>query len=362
MTSRKKKTMTILLLLVLALAAVAAWFLYPRDFPAYPDSPHYDAQRKAFTNPQPLRGVTFADGVNGLLKMATGEGRYAPTRPLPMAAPDWSLFLRDDGTSRFVWFGHSTLLMRVGAQTVAVDPVLGASVSPLRFNMRRFQPPAAPLSDWPVPDVVLISHNHYDHFEDATLRHLAQAGTHFIVPLGMCAYLVPLGVQDGAITELDWWQDHERAGVRYTLVPALHTSGRSLNDARKSFWGGYVVQRDAETIYYSGDSAYGPHFAQIGQRFPGIDVAFIENGQYDRRWPDDHMFPDSTAQAAADVGARRVVPVHWGAYTMAFHRWDESVRRSVPALRRHGGQPVTPVQGQVFDRDTSTGEWYLTVE
>ena len=358
----KRRTMTWFALL-LAAAAVAA-VLSLRAAPAYadyPNSPHYDAVRRAFDNPQPLRGVTFIDGVTGLGKMLLGDARYGPKVPLPSARPDWPLFLKDDGPSRFVWFGHSTLLMRIGGQTVAADPVLGASVSPLVVNMRRFQPPAAPLADWPPPDVVLISHNHYDHFEEATLRELARTPAHFIVPLGLGAPLKQLGVAAAALTELDWWQTHQHGGLRYTLVPALHNSGRGLTDANKSFWGGFVIQHGDETYYYSGDTTYGTHFAEIARRFPGIDIAFIENGQYDRRWPDNHMFPEQTAQAAADLRARRVMPVHWGAYSMAYHPWDEPVRQSVPAMRARGVDPLTPLQGQVFDSGTQTSEWYLTV-
>ena len=347
--------------LTLLLLALLAWALWPRVFPAYPHSPHYDAARQVFVNPQPLRGVTLVDGATGLLKMLQGERRYAPGAPLPTVQPDWARFLRDDGISRFVWFGHATLLMRVGGQTVAIDPVLGDSVSPLHVNMRRYQPPVAPLADWPPPDVVLISHNHYDHFEEATLRQLAATRAHFVVPLGLGAYLRPLGVAADAITELDWWQASERAGVRYTLVPALHTSGRGVHDGRKSFWGGFAVQQGGETLYYSGDSAWGTHFAEVARRFPGIAIAFIENGQYDRRWPDDHLFPEQTAQAAVALRPRRVMPVHWGAYSMAYHRWDEPVRRSVPAMRARGLHPLTPLQGQVFDAGTETGEWYLRV-
>ena len=348
------------LALLLALLTVAACMaLVPRGHPAYPQSPHYDAARQVFFNPQPLRGVGFIDGVTGLLTMLQGEGRYAPAAPLPTVAPDWPLFMTEGGSARFIWFGHSTLLMRLGGQTVAIDPVLGPSVSPLTVNMRRYQPPAAPLADWPRPDVVLLSHNHYDHFEEATLRELARGATRFIVPLGLGAYLTPLGVAASAVTELDWWQQAEQGGLRITLVPALHTSGRSLSDGAKSFWGGFVIQRGAETIYYSGDSAYGPHFAEIAARFPGIDIAFIENGQYDRRWPDNHMTPEQAAQAANDVKPRRAMPVHWGAYSMAYHPWDEPPRRAVPAMRALGLNPLTPLLGQVFDAAMVTPEWYL---
>ena len=301
------------LLLLLALLAVAACVaLVRRGHPAYPHSPHFDAARQVFVKPQPLRGVTLFDGATGLLKMLQGDGQDGPATLLHSVAPDWPLFLKNDNTPRFIWFGHSTLLMRLGMQTVAVDPVLGPSVSPLTVNMRRFQPHAALLADWPQLDVVLLSHNHYDHLEEHTLRALARTPAQFIVPLGLGAYLKPLGVADSAITELDWWQHAQRGDLRITLVPALHTSGRSLSDGARSFWGGFVLQHGGERIYYSVDSAYGPHLAEIGRRFPDLGIAFVENGQHDRRWPDNHMFPEQTAQAASDVKPRRVMPVHWG--------------------------------------------------
>ena len=169
-----------LLLLLASLAVAACVALVPRGHPAYPHSPHFDAARQIFVNPQQLRGVTLFDGATGLLKMLQRDGQYGPAALLPTVSPGWPLFLKNDNTPRFIWFGHSTLLMRLGMQTVAVDPVLGPSVSPLTVNMRRFQPHAALLADWPQLDVVLLSHNHYDHFKEHTLRALAQTPAHFI--------------------------------------------------------------------------------------------------------------------------------------------------------------------------------------
>lgn len=347
-----------LLSILVAVALGALWLAWPRAWAQYPHSPHFDNATGRFHNPQPLRGVTFADGLSGLGLMLLGDSRYGPKAPLPMQVPDWDAFLAPGARSRFIWFGHSTLLARIAGHTVAIDPVLGPSVSPLRFQMRRFQPPAAPLAEWPVPDIVLLSHNHYDHLEEAGIRKLAQTPARFIVPLGLSEHLARLGVRGEAITELDWWQSTDSGALRITLVPALHYSGRGLRDGGRSFWGGFVLQQAGETFYYSGDSAWGGHFAEIAARFPDIAIAFIENGQYDRRWPDNHLFPEQTAQAAAIINARRTVPVHWGAYSMAHHPWDEPVRRSVPKLRELGLAPLTPLQGQVFDAQTQTGDWF----
>lgn len=135
-----------------------------------------------------------------------------------------------------------------------------------------------------------------------------------------------------------------------------------MTDSNKSFWGGYIIQDSNDTIYYSGDTAYGAHFSEIAKKFPDISIAFIENGQYDKRWPDDHMFPHLTAQAALDIKPQRIVPVHWGAYAMAFHPWNESVSESIPIMRENGLNPLTPYQGQVFDVKTQSTDWYLESE
>lgn len=346
------------LLIVLAIGCT----VFSRTFPQYIASPNYNQDKKGFVNPQQLRSVTISDGATGLFKMLGGESQYKPKIKFPMHKPEWPLFLKDDGTNRFIWFGHSALLMRVNQQTIAVDPVIGASVSPLVINMRRFQAPAAVVEEWPQTDIVLISHNHYDHFEEDTLRKLGQQNARFIVPLGLGEYLKPLDINERNIIELDWWQTATVDENHYTLVPALHNSGRSLTDSNKSFWGGYIIQDPNETIYYSGDTAYGPHFSEIAKKFPNISIAFIENGQYDKRWPDDHMFPNLTAQAAFDINAQRIVPVHWGAYAMAFHPWNESVSESIPIMRDKGLNPLTPYQGQVFDIKTQSSEWYLESE
>lgn len=349
---------------IMLLQAIRAIYtaLLPRTVPDYPDSPHFDKEKARFVNPQPMSGVTFRDGMSALFEMLQGVGKYGPKKPLPIMKPDWPLFLQDDDINRFIWFGHSTLLMRVGQQTVAIDPVLGKSVSPLGVIMRRFQAPAAAVNEWPHVDMILLSHNHYDHLEEKTLKQFVGTSTHFIVPLRVGEYLKPLGIRSEKITELDWWQSVEHQNINYTLVPAWHNTGRGLRDKDKSFWGGYIIQQADETIYFSGDSTYGSHFAEIARRFPNISLAFIENGQYDRRWPNNHMTPELTVQAAADSQAHRVMPIHWGAYTIAFHPWNEPVQRSIPLLRQKAIQPLTPYQGQVFDKNTVTEEWYLTLE
>lgn len=348
----KKKLITFTLFL-----ATLAYANIPDYYPQYPASDHYNPVSQTFFNYEPQRPVENA--LPAMWQLVTDEAALHPNQPLPIVKPDWQAFLNQPETSQYIWFGHSTLMMRLNQQTIITDPVFAQNVSPVPIMMNRFQPAPAEYSELPPLDVVLISHNHYDHLEQATIEKMAQAHHHFIVPLGIGTLLQKWGIAPNRITELDWWQSTTRNGITYTAVPARHDSARGTTDRNKTLWAGWVLQHQNEQIYFSGDSSYGKHFAQIGERFGGFDIAFIENGQYNERWPDNHMFPEQTAQVAAQVKAKRFVPIHWGAYPMALHAWNDPVKRSVPAARALGVQTLTPIQGQVFDAHTVTEDWFL---
>ncbi len=342
-------------------------------YPFYPASDHYDPARCRFFNPEPKRLLRPLD-FGGTFKIFRRQGRF-PGKPQPFMQPDFSAFdtpkrLPESGQSelcanelireaaRFVWFGHSTLLMRIGGLNIITDPVFGASASPHKQMFRRFQPPPAAPHELPPLDVVLYSHNHYDHLEESFVRRVAGSGVRFVVPLGMEVLLRRWGVPVERISALDWYQSRRIGDVLFTAVPARHDSSRNLADHNRALWAGWALEGGGQRFYFSGDSSYGSHFAEIGRRFGGFDLAFVENGQYDRRWPDNHMFPEQTVQAAIDVGARRLMPIHWGAFSLALHDWDEPVRRSMPLARQRGLPVLTPLMGQVFDCETETRFWW----
>ncbi|MFN2497135.1 MAG: MBL fold metallo-hydrolase, partial [Pseudonocardiaceae bacterium] len=235
-------------------------------------------------------------GFIGSAETAEGAARLpvAPQAPWPPAAT-W-----------LAWLGHASFLLRLGGRTVAVDPVLSERILGAG---QRLTPPG--LGRLPPLDLLLISHNHYDHLDAPTVRALPRS-TPVVAPGGLGRWFRRRGFTD--VTELDWWESADLDGaLRVEFVPAHHWSRRGLFDHCASLWGGWVLTAaDGPRIYHAGDSGYGPFFAEIGARFPGIDVAMLPVGAYAPRWfmRPVHIDPEEAVQAAQDVGARVMVPMH----------------------------------------------------
>ena len=201
-------------------------------YPLYPASNHYDPIRRRFFNPEPKRRLQPLD-FGGAFKMLSRKGRF-PAQPLPFAKPDFAAFMRQEGLpeneqkARFVWFGHSTLLMRVAGLNILTDPVFGMSAAPNNKMFRRFQPPPAAPHELPPLDIILYSHNHYDHLEESFVRSVADSGVHFLVPLGMEVLLRRWGVKAENISAADWYQSHTVGGVTFTATPARLRDRKSV--------------------------------------------------------------------------------------------------------------------------------------
>ena len=332
-------------------------------YPIRPASDHYNPINQTFyvTPPQqPVQG-----GIQTVLRwlkaMTFDAPKYAPPAPLPSQTPDWATFLQDD-QPRLIWFGHSSVFIRIAGKTLLLDPVFSRHASPIPLISRRYQAPPASLSQLPPVDYILYSHNHYDHLDKLTVRHHIDSDTQFIVPLNLGTLLQQWGIPPARIIELDWWQHTAIGSLKIHAVPARHNSSRGWGDFNKTLWAGYVIQTPQHTVYFSGDSSYGSHYRQIGQRFPKIDLALVENGQYNASWRDNHMHPEETAQAAADLRAQRFMPIHWGMFSLAMHPWSESVRRSIPLIRAHNIATLTPTLGQVCTLDTPTSDWWENIK
>jgi len=228
------------------------------------------------------------------------------------------------GPERSVTFiGHASVLLQAGGVSMLTDPVFSDDVGGL---FRRAAPPGVALRDLPPIDLVVISHNHRDHLDEESVRALGPS-VHYVVPLGLGAWFRARGLT--RVTELDWWQStvvEGRAGrATVTLVPAQHWSQRAATDRNQSLWGGYVIDAGGERVFFAGDTGYPAAFAEVGRRFPGIELAILPIGAYAPRWfmHPQHMAPEETAQAFRDLGARILLPVHWATFRLSDEPMDE---------------------------------------
>lgn len=234
--------------------------------------------------------------------------------------------------------GHATFLVRIGPVGVLSDPIFTAHAGPLgRFGPRRVRPPAVSVDQLPDARVVLVSHNHYDHLQPRSLRALERRfAPQFVTGLGLAPYLRARGLK--RVIELDWWQRIEGpGGIRITYVPAQHFSRRGLRDTNRSLWGGFVIERGGRSIYYAADTAYCPHFAEIGRRFPSLDVALLPIGAYEPRWFMNivHVNPEESVRALRDLGASHAVAMHFGTFQLS----DEGIQEPIEALNRELSKP-----------------------
>ncbi|ARK11194.1 MBL fold metallo-hydrolase [Fibrella sp. ES10-3-2-2] len=254
-----------------------------------------------------------------------------PTAELPSVQTNLST-LPNTGTS-LVWFGHSSYLIKSEGITLLIDPVLSGYASPVSFFGKAF--PGSNVytaAMMPKIDVLVLTHDHYDHLDYQTLVALRDRVTRVVAPLGVGAHLERWGYDPTRITELDWTEDVTISeGFSLTAVPARHFSGRGLQRGG-SLWSAYVLDINTERIFLGGDSGYGPHFKAIGQQYGPFDIAMLECGQYGRDWPSIHMFPNEVAQAARDLHTKVLMPVHWAKFALAFHPWREPIRQLTEAV------------------------------
>ena len=235
------------------------------------------------------------------------------------------------------WIGHATLLLRVGGVTVLTDPHFSERASPFSFmGPKRLVAPALKLKELPRVDVVLISHNHYDHLDRASVQGLnAQPGgaPRFFVPLGLKPWFAEKGIRD--VVELDWWQESSYLGLTLHFTPTQHFSARGVADTNQTLWGGWVVEHPTFRFYFAGDTGYSPDFAEIGRRYGPIHLAAIPIGSYEPRWfmGPVHVNPEEAVKIHQDLKARFSVGMHWGTFDMTDEPIDEPPKALAAALR-----------------------------
>ncbi len=263
----------------------------------------------------------------------------------------------------FVWFGHSSYMLWLDSKSILFDPLIGDNASPLPYMFRAFNgADIFSASDFSSIDYLIITHNHYDHLSKASILALKDKIKCAIVPLGIGKILHKWGIK--SIIELEWGQNIEIENLTIHALPTKHYSTRSLFDKNMSLWACFVLQSRGKNIFCSGDSGYGEHFRVFGERFGGFDFAFIENGQYNMRWAQNHLFPHETLQAAIDIKCKRLMPIHNSKFALAPHHFTQPLE-SLCALYDLGNKDypfllLTPRIGEILPlwENINTMRWW----
>ena len=277
-----------------------------------------------------------------------------PKTKLPeVKPPNIKEFLKATEDIKFIWFGHSTLLVNINNTIILIDPVFSKAASPVSFLVERFQPPVLKLSDLPQIDYVLISHDHYDHLDMETIVFFKEKDVKFIAPLGVTSHLKSWGINESKLFEKDWWGKLEFEGITFICTPAQHFSGRlGTIKASRTLWASWVVKTESNSFYFNGDSGYDIHYKRIGDKYGPFDLAFIDSGQYNERWREVHNMPKEAAQAVLDLKGKAMVPIHWGMFNLSLHDWFEPVEESEKYAEKYGIKLMTPKLGQLVSTES----------
>jgi len=270
-----------------------------------------------------------------------------------------------DTSVKFTWFGHSALLLEVNNKKIFLDPMLGNISSPISFiGPKRFNKDLPmEIEDIKDLDAVLISHDHYDHLDYGSIIKLKDRVKIFYVPLGVAAHLKSWGVHESKIIELDWWEEANLGEITFISTPSRHFSGRGLFNKDSTLWCSWVIKDENTNIFFSGDSGYNKSFKDIGDKFGPFDLTFLECGQYNKAWSQIHMMPEETVQAHMDLRGGLLMPIHWGAFKLSGHPWQEPVERLLKKANSLDVLVTTPKIGEtvILHKSVPTLKWWNNI-
>ena len=280
-------------------------------------------------------------------KEATPKGEIPMESPAPIPAQDLA-----QEQLTVTWLGHSSLLVQMHGMNVLIDPVFSQRTSPVRFaGPKRFSAPPIDAEHMPEIDLLLLSHDHYDHMDMETILALDDKVGQYVVPLGLENHLARWGIDGDRVQTMAWWEQLEIDGLTIGCTPAQHFSGRGLNDRFETLWASWVLKDEHHQIFESGDTGYGPHFQEIYEVYGAFDLVMLDCAQYSVRWAAVHMFPEQSYTAAQELHASYVMPIHWATVSMSDHPWDDPAQRMEAAAQGGDITLVTPRMGQTMTAD-----------
>lgn len=369
--SRKRKGVkVIMILLCVILLAVIGVFLFIKLNPVFGDSPVKDDKADYSTRAENYIDEKFTYPAEYLIDGLSEDKRISengtkPADELPHKTPDFK-----ENPSAYevyvTWLGHSTLFIQMHGMNILIDPVFTDRASPVSFvGPERFSEPFIKPDELPELDIILFSHDHYDHLDMETIKTLNSKTDCFIVPLGVENHLERWGVSSNKIRNMAWWEEIDVNGLTIACAPARHYSGRYGLDSGNTLFASWILKDEYHQLFESGDSGFGGHFEDIHERYGDFDFVMIDCAQYDMRWHASHMLPEESANACEILGAELAMPIHWGAYSLSTHGWDDPPVRFVKAAEELDIAAVTPMLGETMNIDEPESykeKWWENIE
>jgi len=320
----------------------------------------------AFKNLHFTPDLTEGYSMTGIIyeQLFKNHPRTEPTQPIPSLKTNLLSLPEDENV--LIWFGHSSYFIQLDGKTILVDPVFSGSASPIPGTVKAFAgTDPYSVDDLPEIDYLFISHDHYDHLDYQTIKKLKDKVKMVICGLGVGSHFERWGYSADQITEQDWYDElTPDSGFTIRTLPTRHFSGRGFS-RKNTLWASYLFQSSSQTLYFGGDSGYDSYFAEIGEKFGPVDLAILDNGQYNPAWRELHLFPEEVIQAARDLKAKRLFPVHSTKFVLAMHPWDEPLNE-ISRLNKENPIPlVTPLIGEkvlLDDPTQSFTKWWEGVE
>jgi L-ascorbate metabolism protein UlaG (beta-lactamase superfamily) len=296
-----------------------------------------------------------------------GGERRVPRGPLPSMSPLETWRKPPASGLRATWLGHSTVLIEIDGVRLLTDPVWGPRASPSSLaGPKRFQPVPVSLRAMPPVDLVVVSHDHYDHLDYPTIRALAKSDVPFVTSLGVGAHLEAWGIHPRRIVELDWWESHElqNSGVTVTAGPSQHFSGRGLKDRNATLWSSLVIRSPRHGVFFSGDTGLTTEYQSIRERLGPFDLVMLEVGAFHPAWGDIHLGPENALKALALLGGGAFLPIHWGTFSLAMHAWDQPAEVLVELGPKAGARLVMPRLGEPVEpaEEKRVEPWWRVVD
>lgn len=321
-----------------------------------------------FRNPSGLGADLNGNMLEIMREFVFGAGARRPQAKIPLVDPRPTWAVPPASGWRVTWFGHSALLLEIAGARILIDPMFGPRASPAPVFGTRWHAPPLSIAELPPIDLVLMSHDHYDHFDAGSVRQLAHRDIPVLTSLGVGARFESHGWKRSLVHELDWWERYTvpEHDIEIIATPAQHFSGRGAFDRNRTLWSSFVIRGAGTTIFFSADTGVMPELRTIGERFGPFDLTMLEIGAWDRRWDHIHLGPHHAMEALTMLGGGTLLPIHWSTFDLGLHYWSEPAEtltglvaetgatrdgRAVRLLTPRIGAPVEPASADASAQD-----------